>query len=830
MAFKTASLLIISFILFAVPFVTWGIKNYRQKKNLESIKHEEVKTALLFSAFFVLAICFFRYPVSAFENPELTALERAVNSLVMSFRTFSFDDAYVNLVGNVKLVCQEYAFGNDVQNVLIAYASVLCLLAPVAGGAVVVEVLADIFPKIRLFLHRYTRRDKCYFSHLNAQSLALAKSLNRYYVKTCGKRKPVIIFCDAYLDSNEEKSNELLSEAKQLGAICVKDDLAYIPKSRPEGSSYYLINDDEQVNINTLLAITDDKKVKYTKGSRVYLFIQSDCYAQFEKKIDESIKIIPVDAYRNLINNLFVDVPLYEPLIRKKDSSELNVTVLGNGIIGTEAFLNAYWFGQMMCPQKTENGENLVSCKLNINVLSRDTAETFWSKINYINPEIKETVELKGEPATDKKILCYNDKGQKNPPYCEVKYIQSDVKEGDFWVQNSDTMSTLLESDYIIVALGSDAENISIAEKIHMHIAKEHLEKGNSDTVIAYAVFDPKLCEMLNSQNNDKYGIYMYAFGNLEQVYSTDNVFMSKTQALAEELGNAYYRVNILESHVEAHSKRKKEKDNYDYWADIARASHIGYKVFSLGWIKSSLFDDMSDSGESHKKYVAGICSQYKRIASLGNDTPLSEEDEAKRNDVESKKESLAWLEHRRWCAFTRTMGLRYTDAMEKNIAIEKSHKNMPLKLHPCLVEAGLTSEGYYMLEEFSESGDYLDKASYMRRKIRGSGEDFKKYDYYKHDVDENILYSEFVAWNHTKDNETLHIPELADSSLLDLCKNGQEKGVLPYETKNGLDWIIPVAYLESIIKKYYSKEEDKTDLCFRGAYYKKKEGVRENV
>ena len=47
----------------------------------------------------------------------------------------------------------------------------------------------------------------------------------------------------------------------------------------------------------------------------------------------------------------------------------------------------------------------------------------------------------------------------------------------------------------------------------------------------------------------------------------------------------------------------------------------------------------------------------------------------------------LQWLEHRRWCAFLRTMGYRQTNDYEKYINLTQSHKQIDLKLHPCLVE-----------------------------------------------------------------------------------------------------------------------------------------------
>jgi hypothetical protein len=89
----------------------------------------------------------------------------------------------------------------------------------------------------------------------------------------------------------------------------------------------------------------------------------------------------------------------------------------------------------------------------------------------------------------------------------------------------------------------------------------------------------------------------------------------------------------------------------------------------------------------------------------------LNPEDTAKRQILEDRKHMLAWVEHRRWNAFTRTMGYQSTDALEKNLASYASHKNMPLKLHPCLVEAKMpVKEESYITGDFASNGK-LDAA-----------------------------------------------------------------------------------------------------------------------
>ena len=108
--------------------------------------------------------------------------------------------------------------------------------------------------------------------------------------------------------------------------------------------------------------------------------------------------------------------------------------------------------------------------------------------------------------------------------------------------------------------------------------------------------------------------------------------------------------------------------------------------------------------------------AQYERVAKIGRammpasvlysaealpvledqkylEAALSAEDLEKWTDLCQKRHYLAWLEHRRWCAYTRTMGYRFTDAFGKYYLERLHHKNDALKLHPCLVEARWPSE-----------------------------------------------------------------------------------------------------------------------------------------
>lgn len=857
-------------VALSVMAVVWYFRRIRRTP--EKCNKAGVSTTLGFSGILLLAIWCLRFAVGYYaivtstdDGQHLAPLEEFFNSLFGALRTFSMEEEYDKYILDLEALLSAAVHGDGWKAVLVTYATLLNLIAPVLGGAIILEILASVYPKIRLKLwHFVFWRKKYYFSELNPASLALAKSI--YGEKR--SEKPILIFTDTYIDDEKEKDYELLLEAKQYGAICVRDDLLHVSKPKFGKREYYLMDANEFGNLKTLMGLIEDQNVRYLKNAYIYLFIQSDAYVQVEQQIDKELEnsvtrkllkdgekpiIVPVRSYRNLVHNLLVDVPLYEPLVHKQDPTKLNVTIFGNGIVGTEAFLSIYWFGQMMVSQKKGETKSMSQCEVTIRVVAKDPEETFWSKIDYINPEFKRTIEVLGtaSDSRDESILAYDSKGGRNRPYCRVQYVQADVKNGGFWDGKIKKMRKLLNSDYFIVALGDDADNISVAEKLRRSIGKMHLEArlkaqqtkkpaedaaGKSaenptekpvinPAVIAYAVFDSELSKTLNEQRyyqcggTEKPDIFMYAFGSLEQVYSCDNVYMSKSKLWAEETGNAYLKKQYNQSHLEDNQERRNsEANNYNYWANLARAMHIKYKVFSLGWIEKSLFDYLTEAGfDDHRDYVKKQCAEYKRIAvmcklgiSEANSEDKDKQDlEHKKGDLEYKKERLAWLEHRRWSAFTRTMGYQYTDA--KNILSQTgAHKSMPLKLHSCLVETRLPAldgkDTYMDPKLFPDSGkaapasadkdakprDRLDEVS----KERGKS-DFKRNDYYQGEFGDYITVEELRK----------KLNGVRKARKKKYCDAGKYKDKITWHPQaGGESYILSVESVKWLLQKDYKK------------------------
>ncbi len=732
----------------------------------QPLKRSGISGIMRFSAFLLGAVWCLRYAVGYFiavsghSEGDLTWWEEIANSMVHALQTFSMDEDYTAYIANGKLMLQTMLPGGDLwQNLYSSYASVLNVVALVAGGAIIFEILSSLFPRLRLELALLAVwKDKYYFSELNACSLALAKDVHANTQQNFWTR-PVIIFTDVYTDDENEKSSELVLEARNLGAVCVRDDLAHVSKREKGNKTFFLIDEKESANLQALTALTNADNVRYLKKAEICYFVTDDAYVQLEENIRKSLLddrhfgeeelpiFIPVRSYRNLIWNLLDDIPLYEPLIGKlpkaDGSRELTVTILGTGFIGTEMFLSTYWLGQ------------LLNYDLKINVLSQESEAEFWSKIDYINPEIRRTTK-EGDP-----LLRINRKGDMAPVYGKVNYIPCNVKASAFINCLTDESADILDTDYFLVSLGTDEDNISVANTVRRYVGQHHIARAGQQlrrgeaiskpnkTVIAYVVYNPELSDALNRESrfsyvDDSKDVFMRAVGSLREVYSVRNVYMTdynemalyvqkaylvrqgqKSEEAMQDRGLFYRRDKLREKHA------KRVMDDYKYWSNQASARHTKYRMFSVGFLQESIIDGADG--------VAVFQAGYQRYARWARGEELLPGE-----TVESHTQLLhkmAWLEHRRWNAFLRVDGFRYTKDYDVYKATG-SYKQMKLKLHPCLVECdqngihGRFGPDWKVLkdslwkEEDTDRLDLLDQLAYDLHDKELIDYDFKEQDY----------------------------------------------------------------------------------------------------
>ncbi len=696
------------------------------------------KFILLVSAILLASIWFLRYAVGLYRVKNgcdgLNFVEELFNSLVHALQSFSMDEDYTQYIKNGKAMIRELPGGNDVFAFLYGiYASILNVIAPIAGGAIIFEVLMSISPKLRLYMsYANEKRDKYFFSELNERSLALAKSIYSDSRLSGGKYSPVLVFTDTYINEDDEKSAEVLLEAKAMGAICIKDDISNVRKNKKGGRKFFLIDTAEMDNLQTLALLSNEDNYIYLSNADIYLFSHGEIYTHVEKQVvdkltkrlgRENLPIIhPIQSYRNLVTNLLVELPLYEPIVHKKPDEngvrDLYVTILGTGSIGTEMLLSAYWCGQML------------DCRLHLTVISKEAPESFEGRLNYINPDIIESTK------ENSSMLVINDREDMADTYATIDYICADVKRDsiDELLSNKTYgAKTLRDTDYFVVALGSDEDNLDVARNIKKAVGKDHLlSDEDKKTVIAYVIYDSDLCQSLNHTarfNSGKNGcdIYMRAFGSLSDVYSTGNIFMLNIKPLADQVADSYYNINARSEQRKAFDKRV--LDDYQHWSNLARGIHKKYKVFSSGVVEKSVFDYRDGEEEKMAADFENAVAMYKLlIAGEGHNLELMHK--------------LAWLEHRRWNAFMRVKGFRQIDNYVEHYKKTGSHKNIELKLHSCLVECDKRG----IRAEFDKDGriigssvfkcedqrlwDRLDKVTYGLKGVNPDAYDFKQYDY----------------------------------------------------------------------------------------------------
>ena len=674
------------------------------------------KKILIFSGTLFLSIFLLRLATSVYIDVSLTSnalsddfismlgenainigfLDHCVRSMIQSLRTFAFDeDFYLFAITADKMKDTVFFSCNALSVIYRVHAAAVTLIAPVTTGAIVIGFLTKLFSKLILKLMP-ANRDFYVFSELNNSSLALAQSIVDEHKASEEMRKPVIVFTDVYIDTENEVVSERVAAAKNLGAICLTDDILHIKirgcirTKRGTKVSYLLMDEIEENNLHTLSMLAEHNKGERLLYSYVYLFGNGASVSNLVKCVDWKLRneykidkdklpvIRVIEGYKNLVYNLLCEVPLYEPLVGRvpvegKKEKDLNVTIIGSGIIGMQMFLATYWMGQML------------DVNLHINIVSQESEESFRDRVNLINSDILKT---EASQADTELLRIYSNSHETAKPYFTMRYTVADVMTGNLYdalnKKHTSGRFALCQSDYFVVAIGSDENNILVANKIKEIIGRDLLcDRTNRRAIINYVVYDKDVCSTLNCVQ-DNPNIYMNAFGNFRDVYNYNYVFMSRTDKVAVKLNETHAHKSSRYNTYGKEEMNAYVSDEYKYWSSIARGIHIPYKYFSAGAITASaVFDKALPATEDQaviQDYLRRVCLEDGFEA---DNLPTVEE-------REKLYYRLTWLEHRRWVAFIRTCGFSAPDKEQLDayaFVDGNGTKELSLKFHPCLVE-----------------------------------------------------------------------------------------------------------------------------------------------
>lgn len=798
-------LLTVSVFLFCdaiIRFVWMLIRPFytRHKKDFYGIKNP-TKNIMHIALLVLFAVWCLRLSVGFFElNNSVdrihfgSLLYQTSNSLLHTLMSFSMDEEFAEyLLAGSEMIGSVFSDFPWMKNYFNEYSALLNVAAPIAGGAIILDIIAELSPQFHFIIAKCCFwREKYYFTALNEQSLSLAKDI----VTSKNHHRSTIVFTDVYADDENEESSEQLLRAKSLGAICLKDDLLHISinRFRLKTVRIFLSDRNENDNLDALARILCWKNRRLFKNLEIYVFSSDrmrnnnkvsfledevtyisnrmltkmeekdankkekfitkyeskinkfelekkerkknkvmNRYAKQEERKFPVPRITPVNGVRNMAQKLFYKLPLFEGLYGKEDENKiLRLTIFGSGVIGTELFLNAYWIGQML------------NVLLEVTIVSKEKENEFRSKIDYLNPEILKTTK-------NDKILDFKTGSEtERRCYLKLNYLSRNLMSSDFMekVLSGTDETRLIESDYFIVALGSDQDNFTIADKLRQAVGYYHLNYDAAKerkTIISYVIYNSALCRNLNhkcrhdnvvsAKSQADFDVYMHAFGSMDDVYSMENIMFDDVRLDAEQIGVDYRKKSAYDR---LETWKTISANYYNYRSDIARRLHLYYKAYSAGYIKPTLFRTTDD-----EEYKNGLLSGSKAFRDFIQSVEKGKEDI-------TLLHQLAWLEHRRWNAFMRICGFRHPDDFDRYRMLDNDihnfndHKFLMLKLHPCLVEsdmtgihAKLTFEGHVdeeSLINFDCELDKLDELTYRNIQLKGlspiAKNDFKRWDY----------------------------------------------------------------------------------------------------
>ncbi len=670
-----------------------------------------------------------------FADSSLNGFEEFFNSLIHTLQTFSMDEDYTDYILKGKdLVNAVLGSGGWYYAALVSLLNVGCVAA---GGAILFTIVLNFFPNIKLwFMRADVRRPICYFSELNDQSLALARSIRaseeeklKQYKrerKSGGKseklKKPhpaILVFSDVYADTDNERTSERIQEAKFLGAVCLKNDLSSQHLSKRPGKKFFLMDVEETANLQTLCALFSKEKLESLNESlksrrnepekkpengekpprdEYYLFYRTEgselildhidgelskAYGKKEPLCKEKPLIISVNEYQRLACNLMMDKPLYAALDAGEQDGKLQVTIFGAGAIGTELFLAVYWCGQML------------HHALHITVVAKEKEEEFYAKINNINPDILKTAEEGNELLR----IYPGERSDCAAPYFKLEYVQADLQKNDLMKKlvAEGKNGRIVDSDYFMVALGSDKENLEMAEKLGRNVTIHRADQKKKPAPVAFVLYDDALRKSVSyaRSGSEMSGVDFYPFASLDETFDIRRIVFENIQDDAQKI-NDTYRAAVADKMSKKYEKLA--SDPYSAWADIARAIHLQYKAFCT----------VPPADDTKEENISPV-DRYKEMVKQDN-SPLR------------TSHKIAWLEHRRWNAFMRAQGFRkpegekeekvYLDKLPEGVDNGGKHKNIRLKLHPCLVECEFYDEKRNLYSLDKNEWDMLDEVS----------------------------------------------------------------------------------------------------------------------
>ena len=692
-----------------------------------------------------------------FINPGLNGfslLERIFQSIIQTLQSFSMDADYKDFVEETSawFTSGNSAFRMILGNVFGTVMSALYVAAPIMGGAILLEILTEMFPRLKLYLMPF--RGKFVFSCLNEASITLAEDLYRedhykiIFSSGTVRLKPLIVFANTHADSDPEQYSELSRRANALHAVCIREDIQSMSFRQADFAYYFLIHEDEKKNISSILQILDlykdyksakgkESRGENAKGSGAaveLLWPNSDRFeAGNDRKIGRVLQRLWV-WFQNtfLAQGLKPDAAFYvfcqselgESTIidccRKADPhDELLVRPLRDYSNAALILLNDVPLFQPLLdreqkkPDLSEDrlypepvnelhvaviGSGFIAQEIFGDVFSIGQMCGYQLYIHVLSLT-PEDMELALESRSPQLL----ESCKPSSPLLEIfqKEGQAVLAPRYAVVTGLDTKINALnlreypeeileKTDYYIIALGDDQKAMEVTSHLKTELTKRAIRKGVSrHPVIAPAIFNDDLAFAAAHTPGGKLAHYE----PWVCPFATMRQRFSCRNVFMRDFSERAKAGSALYDQ-KVHSEHMGY--TYRYRQNMMKALHAPYKLFAMGRIRGIRKED-------------GAAMRY-----IGSG--------AKLNSAEEK--AFAWMEHRRWNACTRFLGFSgMEDEIGRYFALTGNYRNEDLKLHGCLTECSMQKNlPHDRLPDMEERGsgyDHLDEVSWKVYRLR---------------------------------------------------------------------------------------------------------------
>lgn len=603
------------------------------------------------------------YPVAAAASMSDGGFAVHLVSLQKTLQLFTTDADFGDIAGIVEGASPAIIAWYEV------VASVLHIVAPVIFAGWVLTVFKHL--KAYVVYHLFSWCGHFYYiTELNDRSIALAEDIFIQAKKE--KRRVRIIITDVFGKKEDEKSAELINRAESIGCILFAKDITELTfrpiLGRLPVRKFFFIGMDEDENIQQALHVitscakpprslfkrkqnepevvdnapenTDEngenkkkqpkKSIYNSSKTEFYVFSRSAESEVLLNSIDNGdMKVRRIDENRNFVLRTLLEHSIFKdalPAPEGKKDKQLNILLVGLGMIGTEYVKALSWVGQMygyVLNLHIFDGEKGIEQRL------RSIAPELIDR-NFVSRRPKNEKETLVQYYSDDSGLTYKEKIDGEAYYNFFYYDGIDVKTQEFL----DIVDSIGPLSGVYVTLGDDELNIETAMRLRTTFERAAIASGIEKRPIpkiypvVYSEIKNKIITQhngLRTMKNEDYGITIV--GSINSSYTLAALEQNKI----EKTG--------LDCHLRWANTDKERKESID--------SYSKYEYYR----RSS----MAEAMHAFMRKELGL------LPSLVDAKTLEE---------------LKKQEHCRWCAFVRSEGYVFINDKEKS-DLAKVHKHL---------------------------------------------------------------------------------------------------------------------------------------------------------